>query len=540
MKKEKLAIPREIKGIFFTSIMVYLFIKLLILLPPSIMKYIIDEAIPSANINQVIYLIIIFALLPAIITFIDVAYFRWINGMIWKNALNINLKVFRNILKEPLISFTKKDPGELINLYKSDVTQLYSYYLVEGPKLIANAIVTLILLFYLYSISPVIFMIQLVAIPIIIFPSKKMFNSVKEISKKIFSNNTRRLNIVNESIYKAKLIKVNSLEEFQENKLQEEHRDLIGVWKDVFVYDILTSSWTNSFIGPLVLAISFIYSSHMIINDKMSIGDIVLILSYLPMINAFFSSVAATNLKLAQKNDEYRKVMEMVTRDEENVKKYEIDKIETISAEKIGFKYDEGRELFNNLSFNIKKGNLVCIKGVNGAGKSTLVDLLLGLYGLDKGRIAINGRDLKEVDLKSYYMKTSYVLQDAEILGKTIKESFTLYNKDIKDEEIERILRQVNLGDLALEGKKGIDSEINMKADNFSGGERRKLLLALALSKKSELLILDEITANIDVDTINTIYSTIKDIKNARDTIIILISHDSYLQDLVDAEIVLS
>ena len=225
--------------------------------------------------------------------------------------------------------------------------------------------------------------------------------------------------------------------------------------------------------------------------------------------------------------------------DEKNIKKYEIDTIETISAKNIGFKYDEGRELFNNLSFNITKGDLVCIKGVNGSGKSTLVDILLGLYELDKGKININGIDLNEVNLKSYYMKTSYVLQDAEILGKTIRESFKLYNKDIKDEEIETLLKRVNLGNLALEGKNGLNSEINMKADNFSGGERRKLLLALALSKKSELLILDEITANIDKDTINTIYNTIKEIKNERNTTIILISHDSYLQDLVDYEIVL-
>ncbi|QSX06468.1 ABC transporter ATP-binding protein [Sedimentibacter sp. zth1] len=527
--------PKHVKKYCAISVIVYLIINILSKISPIIMKQIIDVAIPCKDMKLVFNMIITFTCLPIIVTTSDVFYFKYINKKIWENALEVNFRVFKKIMRQPINYFIENNHGDLMNLYKSDITQLYSYFLVELPKLISGGIVAIVLLIYLFTISPIIFYIELISIPLIILPTKKIFAKVKNLSKNIFSSNGKRIGIVNETLLKNKLVKVNNLEKMQEDKLLESHNDLITSWKKIFVYDLLTSSWTNSFVAPLLLAFAFIYSANMVIKGEMTIGSLIIIISYLPIINSFLGSLASTNIRLAQKNEEFIKVMEM-SKEQTNISKecICIKDINSVKLNNLSFGYNVNECLFNSINLTLNKGEVLCIKGANGSGKSTLIDLMLGLYKPLSGCIVINENSLDSLDKKAYYENISYVMQDVEIFSDSIRNSFKVYNHNITDEKIYEYLKCVNLDQVILNSKDGLDTKVSLKADNLSGGEKRKLFLALALTKNANLIILDEVTQNLDDISIKIIHNTLENIKQKGNKIIIIITHDEYLNDLAD------
>lgn len=531
-------IPKNLKGLFFQSSIFYSILKILTLSSTIIMQLIIDISILKKDIRQSILFIVIFTILPIIITLLEVLYFRYINSRIWEKSLNVNLNVYKNLMDKPLSYIYSKEPGELINLYRSDVTVLYSYYLVDAPSLLAEGVGALLMVIYLWYLNTTVFFIQLIAIPIIYFPTKIIIKKVMKISKNVFRINFERVSIVTNSFNKIKRIKINNFQKYQETKISKAHNNLLNTWKKVFIYDVLSVSWSKSLTGPLFLAIIFILSATKVIAGTMSLGSLILIVTYVPSITSFLQMLTTTNFNLARNNEEYEKVMELSKVDSNlDQERYYISKIDSIYLNDISFGYKKNELIFNNLTVKLNKGNCYKIVGANGSGKTTLIDIIMGLYSPDSGEVLINDQiKLDEANLQTYYKNISYVMQDVSFITNNIKEEFKLVNNEVTEEQILNYLSMVNMDS----NKYDIDfilEDISSLAENLSGGEKRKIQLAIALSQNFDVLILDEITANIDIDTIEVIFKIIKEIKSKSDKIIILISHDNSLDSLIDKTI---
>lgn len=354
MKLSKL--PKEVKSYYYISSVVYTLLRVLAMTSPLLMKVIVDDAIPSQDFNSVILWIILFCSIPIATTLVDVLYFRWINGVIWNNSLKVNHRVFTNMIDQPLSYFSEKDTGELINLYKSDVTQLYSYYLIERPKLVSQGIVALLVLFSLYALSPTIALIQLILIPLIIFPTRGIFNKISIISSELFKNNGQRIGLVTECLRNIKSVKVNLFSSFYTARLLNYHKDLVEIWKKIFTFDILATAWGNSFIGPFNLAVSFIFAVSAVVNGNMTLGSLILVISYTPVFCNFLVTYASTNIQLANKNEEFTKVLQLSAAESplSQGAKTEIKAIDSIAFEEVGFSYNEN-DLLKGMNFNLKK-----------------------------------------------------------------------------------------------------------------------------------------------------------------------------------------
>ncbi|MGX8794988.1 ABC transporter transmembrane domain-containing protein [Fusibacter sp. JL298sf-3] len=162
---------------------------------------------------------------------------------------------------------------------------------VERPKRAAQGVGALLVLCSLYLLSPILALIQIGLIPLILFPTRAIFKRVSNLSRDIFKNNGRRMGLVSECLRNIKSVKVNLFASFYTHRLQSLHEELVAVWKKVFTYDILTSAWGSSLIGPLSLAISFSYSAYAIMENRMTIGALILVISYTPIFLQLFGQL---------------------------------------------------------------------------------------------------------------------------------------------------------------------------------------------------------------------------------------------------------
>lgn len=194
-----------------------------------------------------------------------------------------------------------------------------------------------------------------------------------------------------------------------------------------------------------------------------------------------------------------------------------------IVFENVAFSYDEGNKVLKEISFTAKQGEVTAIVGPSGSGKTSILRLILRLYDYDKGRILIDGKDIKNISTDSLFKKTSIVFQDVTLFNSSILENIRIGKKDASDEEVIKAATLANCMDFINKLPNGLDTVIGENGAELSGGERQRLSIARAFLKDAPILILDEISASLDVDNEKKIQESLN--KLIKDKTVIIISH---------------
>lgn len=224
------------------------------------------------------------------------------------------------------------------------------------------------------------------------------------------------------------------------------------------------------------------------------------------------------------------KIFNLLDIDESSPATKEIADNIDIECKGLCFSYDENREILHNVNMNFKRGSFTAIVGKSGCGKSTVASILTGKNKGFKGSVTIGNIPINEISESSLMKSITYIGHNSYIFKGTVRENLLMAN-DVDDNKLWQTLEKVNLADF-LKSENGLDTVIDEKASNISGGQRQRLALARALLHNSQIYIFDEATSNIDVESENDIMAQIAEI--AKSKTVILISHR--LANVVDAD----
>jgi len=192
-----------------------------------------------------------------------------------------------------------------------------------------------------------------------------------------------------------------------------------------------------------------------------------------------------------------------------------------VEFKNVNFEYKKGVPVLRGISFSIAKGETVAFIGKTGCGKSTLMNLLLGFYENYSGNILIDGIDIKEISLKALRKNIGIVLQEPYLFEGSVFENISMGNSSVSKEDAIHYLQAVGGDGILARHENGIMQQVNENGKNFSHGERQIICFARALASNPKLLILDEATSNIDVETERLITKGIEVLKRGRTTLII-------------------
>lgn len=275
----------------------------------------------------------------------------------------------------------------------------------------------------------------------------------------------------------------------------------------------------------MIKVVVLIYGLKSIIAGDTSLGVVVALFMF---IDKIYSPIAIFNVLFVDyrlNKVTYRRFEEFVNAPED--KNLESGEVITEVQGNIEFKdvsFDYGQvKILNNLSFSIAQGTSVAIVGLSGGGKSTLVKLIVGLLKKDKGEILLDGKDIDEIHLNSYYDHISYLSQDTPIFDATIRDNIVFDEDTLPDEELYEILEKVHLKDKVLHLPEQLDTLVGEKGLKLSGGERQRLAFARIIAQKRNVLILDEPVSALDNITEQSLMETI--LNEFRDRTIIIVAH---------------
>ena len=203
----------------------------------------------------------------------------------------------------------------------------------------------------------------------------------------------------------------------------------------------------------------------------------------------------------------------------ENIKLDEV----RVSLKNVDFSYDGEREVLKNINMDITPGGLVAIVGESGSGKSTIASLILNNHKVTKGEIDINDTNIEKISLDNIYGNIALVSTNSYIFNGTILDNLLMAKKDASEEEINNALKTARLYDFVKGLKDGLLTDVGQAGSALSGGQKQRLALARVILADRPMIIFDEATSNIDVESEESIWEAIYEL--SKDKTILVISH---------------
>ena len=275
----------------------------------------------------------------------------------------------------------------------------------------------------------------------------------------------------------------------------------------------------------MIKVVLLIYGIKNIVTGDTSLGVVVALFMF---IDKIYSPIAIFNVLFV----DYRMNKVTYSRFEEFVdapedKNLEVGEVITelqgdIEFKGVSFEYGNVKVL-NNLSFSIARGTSVAIVGLSGGGKSTLIKLIVGLLKKNKGELLLDGKDIDEIHLNSYYDHISYLSQDTPIFDATLRDNIVFDDHTLTDKELFEILEKVHLKEKVLHLPDQLDTLVGEKGVKLSGGERQRLAFARIIAQKKNVLILDEPVSALDNITEQSLMETI--LNEFKDRTLIIVAH---------------
>lgn len=547
INKEKIVrrtVIKELPHFWAYSILsgiISLLIQTIGLVPTILMQQIIDRFIPNKDLRAISIFILLFCIIPLFATMLSAIYRYKLAIVCRKMGLKLAIKGFENLTYQSVSYFDKENSSELAAYCRGEAMKYIVFWMIDIPQLIATGLTGIIVFSYVFALNWGLALFLLFYIPIAFFPSNGFANKVQTLTEKIVDNNAKMNQIINDTFRGIKFVKAMVLEKIQINRLKEVNEQSVSIWSKVALYDNMSGIWVDNFSDTLFTGVTFGLTSYLIVIGKMTLGSLIVILNYTGRFLGVIKQFMHTNYNFKAQLGEYDKLFDIITMPiphaDENVP---FSYKDNIQFSDVTFAYTEERgNVLKSLNLTIHKNEWLGIVGASGTGKTTIFDLILKFYSPQDGTITIDGTGIDVIDSQSLRSKIAKVSQDTFLFPGTIKDNLLLGNADATDEQLNDILKKVSLDNFIGTLQDGLNTDIGENGLLLSGGERQKLGLAQGLLRNCEVILLDEVTANLDRVSEEEIKNVLRMIKQERNLTIITISHRiDFLKD-VDRIVVL-
>ncbi|MBP9801236.1 MAG: ABC transporter ATP-binding protein [Candidatus Moranbacteria bacterium] len=274
-----------------------------------------------------------------------------------------------------------------------------------------------------------------------------------------------------------------------------------------------------------VLEISAMYVViHLWLEGSVSTGTVVLVQVYVGALFGELFGLSRAFGRLMQNIADAREMTEILSRDEiESLEQNQNKKLISgaVSFDKIGFRYPQGSQVFQNFSLAIKEGEKVGLVGSSGSGKSTLTKLLLKFIAPDQGVIRVGGQDISDLSPQHLRRLIAYVPQDTALFHRSIAENISYGRPGSSHEVIEKAAKQAHAHEFIVALPNGYETLVGERGIKLSGGERQRIAIARAILKDAPILVLDEATSALDTTSEHHIQEALHELMRGRTTIVI-------------------
>ena len=522
---------KRYRGLMFLGLFMTTVIAALSIAGPYLSGIIVDDVIQAGNYDllpKLILCLLGITLLTSVLHFLYQLVFETASqGLLY----DMRGRVYRKFLEEDFTFYNRKRTGDLMSRQTGDMEAIRHFMAYVIYAVYQNILLFVFALLMIFTINAKLALCMLTVLP---FTALATFRQSKEV-KPAFQRNRNCFSSLNafvqENISGNRVVKAFAKEDYEKEKFQQENdkfRDaqIMGsrVWmKYVPIFEILSYTLT---------IILMLYGGYMVIQGEITLGDLVRVNGYLWMLNTplrmagwwvndiqnFITSVE----KIYSTYSEEPAVktpcptqcpQQSPEKEEENTSENSHARIHgDIEFRNVTYRADE-EDIVKNVSFKVKAGQTIGIIGSTGSGKSTLMNLLCRFYDTTSGQVLVDGQDVRNMDLYDLRDNIGMAMQDVFLFSDTIEGNIAYGRPDCSFDRVKHAAVMADANHFISALPEGYDTIVGERGVGLSGGQKQRISLARALLKDPSVLILDDTTSAVDMETESYIQKQLKSVK---------------------------
>ncbi len=535
-------------------------ISLLELIPPLLYRALIYQVLPSGDVMRLNLLALAMLAIPVLTGLISVVqrHFgaRAGEGIIY----DLRQQMYAHLQRMSLRFFTHTKSGEIVSRFNSDVVGAQNAITGTIPNIATNTVTLVSTLVVMLTIEWRLTLLAVAVLPLFLLPAKRVARVLRGIRRSAMQHNAEMSNIVNETltINGALLVKTFGSQRREVERFDHANaavRD-IGIRRAAVGQIFFAGLGIAASIGT---ALIYGAGGHLVLDGAISVGTIVAFAAYLTRLYGPISGLTNVQVEFAQSMVSFERVFEYLdlpAEIEDPPDAVQLARVEGwVRFDHVSFKYgtaggpaelpeasidtdnlaatngDEGRAspaatpgrlwALDDVSFEIRPGELVALVGPSGAGKTTITYLLPRLYDPTAGSIRLDSHDLRAVTQESLAAQIGMVTQESYLFHDTIRANLIYARPEASDAEMEDACRAANIYEMIRGLPDGFDTVVGERGYRLSGGEKQRLAIARVILKDPQILVLDEATSHLDSQSEALIQAALEPLLRGRTSLVI-------------------
>lgn len=419
-------------------------------------------------------------------------------------VMDLRNLLYSRLIRQSIAFFTSNPTGRLMSAITSDIEKIQNAVSQVAADFLKHSFTLVGLLIFIFYIDWRLALTSLILVPLVVLPSSMLGRYIRRSSRLSQDMMGGINNILQETFSGIRIVKAFGMELFEFAKFKAGTKRLLKINLRWVRAQVVTSPLMEV-LGAFTISGLLLYARNQILHNALTTGGFVaflyaLIKMYEPIKrltgvnNAYQQAVGASEevFRYLEINSEVAEKPGAVT-----LKPF----AEDIVFEGVDFEYEEGMRLLRNVNLRIRKGEVVAIVGSSGAGKTTLANLIPRFFDVARGRILMDGHDIRDVTIASLRSQIGIVTQETILFNDSVLNNIG-YGRPVRGEAgVKEAAKAALADDFINEMPNGYETLIGERGQRLSGGQRQRIAIARALLKNPPLLILDEATSELDTES---------------------------------------
>ena len=497
--------------------------SLLVLINPQISGMIVDEVIEGQHYEKLGILLLIMIGVTLVRSLLRFTFLMCFESSSQGLVYDMREEAYRKLMKEDFNFFNKNRTGDLMSRQTGDmdaVRHMVSHVIYFSFE---NILVFLMALVMIFSVNVKMALCMLIVLPFTLAVTLSQRRHIKPAFDRVRDCFSSLNAFAQETIAGNRVVKAFAKEDYELEKFDREndgYRDAqlnaASIWmKYIPMFEILSQCLT---------IILMIMGGFMVIDGEMTIGNMVTVNGYLWMLNSPLRQAGWIINDLQRFLTAIEKIYKVYTT-EPDIKQPEhvVEKRKlngSVTFDHVNY-YTNDDTVLKDISFHVEPGQTVGIIGATGSGKSSLINLICRFYDVNQGRVLVDDIDVRNLDLQTLRGNIGIAMQDVFLFSDTIEGNIAYGNPDCTFEQVQAAAKIANADEFIREMPEGYDTIIGERGVGLSGGQKQRISLARAILKDPSIIILDDTTSAIDMETESMIQNELKKISDERTVFII-------------------
>lgn len=420
--------------------------------------------------------------------------------------------------------FSRRRTGELLSRLMSDVTVIQSL-VTEAPIDGVKQVVTFIGgITFLLIMNWQLCLLILILLPLLVVVSKLFGRRLKSLSTSIQDHTASLSTLAEEVISGIRIVKSFVHTQRETDRFADQVNQTLRL--------TLSRAGIMAVFIPVISLMTFSsatavlwYGGQQVIDGIVTPGDLFAFVLFAGILIGPFSAAARVFTQIKEAQGATQRIFEILDAKPDIADRSDAQTLVTVDGrvrmEQVTFGYDARHAVLSNLSFEAQPGELVALVGPTGAGKTTVINLLHRFYDPLEGRLTIDGRDLRDVTLESWYQQIALVPQETILFGGTILDNIRYGRMGADEAAVQEASQAAHAHDFIMSLPDGYHTPVGEKGVNLSGGQRQRIAIARAILKNPRILLLDEATSSLDTDSERLVQEALQRLMVGRTTFVV-------------------